>query len=58
VSAATLAPAGAERTKTRLLELVKRHGAQTAQDLAQRLDVSVPAARRHLSDLQELFLAD
>lgn len=38
MSAATLAPAGAERTKTRLLELVKRHGAQTAQDLAQRLE--------------------
>ncbi|WP_119674478.1 helix-turn-helix transcriptional regulator [Deinococcus sp. RM] len=58
MSAATLAPAGAERTKTRLLELVKRHGAQTAQDLAQRLDVSVPAARRHLSDLQEQGLLE
>ncbi|MBB5378151.1 putative ArsR family transcriptional regulator [Deinococcus metalli] len=42
-----------ERTKSRLLELVKRHGPLTAQDLAQRLDVSVPAARRHLSDLRE-----
>lgn len=49
------APASAapERTKTRLLELVKRHGAQTAQDLAARLGVSVPAARRHLGDLQD-----
>ena len=47
-----------ERTKSRLLELVKRHGPLTAQDLAQRLDVSVPAARRHLGDLldQELIV--
>lgn len=42
-----------ERTKVRLLELVQRHGPQTAQDLAARLEVSVPAARRHLGDLQE-----
>ncbi len=46
-------PAPPERTKVRLLELVKRHGPQTAQDLASRLEVSVPAARRHLGDLQE-----
>jgi predicted ArsR family transcriptional regulator len=46
-------PAAPERTKVRLLELVKRHGPQTAQDLAVRLEVSVPAARRHLGDLQE-----
>ncbi|GGL04715.1 helix-turn-helix transcriptional regulator [Deinococcus radiotolerans] len=58
MSAATLAPAGAERTKTRLLEFVKRHGPQTAQDLAQRLDVSVPAARRHLCDLQDQGLLE
>ncbi len=49
------APAGAqaapERTKVRLLEVVKRHGPQTAQDLAGRLGVSIPAARRHLGDL-------
>lgn len=42
-----------ERTKTRLLDLVKRFGPQTAQDLASRLDVSIPAARRHLGDLLE-----
>ncbi|WP_019009484.1 helix-turn-helix transcriptional regulator [Deinococcus aquatilis] len=42
-----------ERTKTRLLELIKRHGPQTAQDLAYKLEVSVPAARRHLCDLQD-----
>lgn len=47
-----------ERTKTRLLELVKRRGAQTAQDLAQGLDISVPAARRHLCDLQEQGLVE
>ncbi|AAF10575.1 helix-turn-helix transcriptional regulator [Deinococcus radiodurans] len=41
-----------ERTKTRLLELLKRHGPQTAQDLAARLRVTSPAARRHLTDLQ------
>lgn len=61
MSAATLpvpqAPAP-ERTKTRLLELVKRHGAQTAQDLAQALEISVPAARRHLCDLQEQGLVE
>ena len=41
-----------ERTKTRLLELLKRHGPQTAQDLAARLQITSPAARRHLTDLQ------
>lgn len=41
-----------ERTKTRLLELLKRHGPQTAQDLAGRLNITSPAARRHLTDLQ------
>ncbi|MFK7601106.1 helix-turn-helix transcriptional regulator [Deinococcus sp. SM5_A1] len=46
-------PAPPERTKVRLLELVQRHGPQTAQDLAARLEISVPAARRHLGDLQE-----
>ena len=41
-----------ERTKTRLLELLKRHGPRTAQDLAAGLQITVPAARRHLTDLQ------
>lgn len=45
-----------ERTKTRLLELLKRHGPQTAQTLAARLQITTPAARRHLSDLQEQTL--
>ncbi len=40
-------------TKARLLELVKRQGAPTVQALAQELDISVPAARKHLCDLQE-----
>ncbi|PTA68129.1 helix-turn-helix transcriptional regulator [Deinococcus arcticus] len=51
-------PPGTERTKTRLLDLVKRHGPQTAQDLAARLEVSIPAARRHLCDLQEQGLLE
>lgn len=54
----TTAPATPERTKTRLLELVKRHGPLTAQELAARLEVSVPAARRHLGDLQEQGLLE
>ncbi|WP_425146956.1 helix-turn-helix transcriptional regulator [Deinococcus sp.] len=45
-----------QNTKARLLELVKRHGAQTAQALARELDISVPAARKHLQDLQETGL--
>ncbi|MFD2609872.1 helix-turn-helix transcriptional regulator [Deinococcus taklimakanensis] len=47
-----------ERTKRRLLDLVKRHGPQTAQDLAARLEISIPAARRHLCDLQEQGLVE
>lgn len=43
-------------TKARLLELVKRQGAPTVQALAQELDISVPAARKHLCDLQEAGL--
>ena len=43
-------------TKARLLELVKRHGAPTAQALALELEISIPAARKHLCDLQEAGL--
>lgn len=43
----------ADSTKKRLLECLKRKGPLTAQQLAEMLDVSTPAARRHLSDLQE-----
>ncbi|ULH16607.1 MarR family transcriptional regulator [Deinococcus sp. KNUC1210] len=43
-------------TKSRLLEVVKRHGAQTAQALARELEISVPAARKHLQGLQEAGL--
>ncbi|WP_424949338.1 helix-turn-helix transcriptional regulator [Deinococcus sp.] len=43
-------------TKARLLELVKRHGAPTAQALAQELAISLPAARKHLQGLQEAGL--
>lgn len=51
-------PATPERTKSRLLELVKRYGTLTAQDLASRLDISIPAARRHLGDLMEQGLIE
>lgn len=47
-----------ERTKHKLLDLVKRHGPLTAQDLAARLEVSVPATRRHLGDLQDQGLVE
>lgn len=47
-----------ERTKSKLLELVKRCGPMTAQDLACKLEISVPAARRHLFDLQEQALIE
>ncbi|WP_291425878.1 metalloregulator ArsR/SmtB family transcription factor [Deinococcus sp.] len=53
MTTASALPGITERTKKRLLELVNRHGGLTAQELAQKLEVSVPAARRHLSDLQE-----
>lgn len=44
---------GQETTKKRLLELLRRDRGLTAQQLAESLEISVPAARRHLSDLQE-----
>lgn len=47
-----------ERTKSRLLELIKRHGTLTAQEIAQKLEISVPAARRHLCDLQDQGLIE
>lgn len=47
-----------ERTKQRLLDLLKRHGTLTAQALASSLAVSVPAARRHLQDLQDQGLIE
>ncbi len=51
-------PQGAplQGTKARLLELVKRLGAPTAQALAHELEISLPAARKHLCDLQEAGL--
>lgn len=51
-------PPPPERTKHRLLERLKRHGPQTVQDLAGFLGVSVPGARRHLTDLQEQGLIE
>lgn len=46
---ATAAP---ERTKSRLLELLKQQRCKTAQALGDALGISVPAARRHLADLE------
>ncbi|WP_034387139.1 metalloregulator ArsR/SmtB family transcription factor [Deinococcus sp. YIM 77859] len=51
-------PPAPERTKRRLLELLKRHGPQTVQDLAAHLSMSVPGARRHLTDLQDQGLIE
>lgn len=51
-------PPAPERTKHRLLELLKHHGPQTVQDLAGHLGMSVPGARRHLGDLQEQGLIE
>lgn len=51
-------PPAPERTKRRLLELLKRHGPQTVQDLAAHLGMSVPGARRHLADLQDQGLIE
>ena len=42
-----------ERTKSKLLEVIKACGCATAQVLAERLELSVPAIRRHLQDLQD-----
>jgi len=52
------APPAPERTKQRLLERLKRQGPQTVQDLAAGLGVSVPGARRHLTDLQDQGLIE
>lgn len=54
----TAAPPIPERTKHRLLELLRRSGPQTVQDLAAGLGVSVPGARRHLTDLQDQGLIE
>ncbi|WP_027480868.1 helix-turn-helix transcriptional regulator [Deinococcus pimensis] len=46
----------ADRTKTRVLTLLKSRRCTTAQSVAEALDISVPAARRHLCDLTEAGL--
>ena len=48
-----LVPPAQERTKARLLDLLKTRHCATAGALAEALCVTVPAARRHLQDLQE-----
>lgn len=47
-----------ERTKSKLLETIKRCGPLTTQDIACKLEISIPAARRHLGDLQEQHLIE
>lgn len=42
-----------ERTKSKLLEVIKACDCATAQTLADKLGVTVPAIRRHLQDLQD-----
>jgi predicted ArsR family transcriptional regulator len=42
----------AESTKSRVLYVLRGQGGGTAQDVADALEVSVPAARRHLMDLE------
>lgn len=44
-------PEDAERSKARLLQTLKRLHTATAQTLAQELQLTVPAVRRHLQDL-------
>ena len=47
-----------ERTKDRLLMLLKTRGALTTKVLAEALGISVPAVRRHLLSLDELVVAE
>ena len=46
-------PSLPERTKSKLLEVIKACDCATAQTLADKLGVTVPAIRRHLQDLQD-----
>jgi predicted ArsR family transcriptional regulator len=41
-----------ESTKSRVLYVLRGQGGGTAQDVADSLDISIPAARRHLMDLE------
>ncbi|MEM8767833.1 MAG: metalloregulator ArsR/SmtB family transcription factor [Pseudomonadota bacterium] len=50
--------AGGRRTKDRLLLLLKSRGSQTTKDLAEALEISVPATRRHLESLSDLVYAE
>lgn len=45
-----------DRTKARVLSLLKSRRGSTAQTVADTLSISVPAARRHLSDLTDAGL--
>ena len=54
---ASLAPA-ADSTKMRVLTLLKGQQCTTAQSVAEALEISVPAARKHLADLEEARLIE
>lgn len=41
-----------ERTKTRLLTLLKQHGALSAANLSSQLSISLTATRKHIQELQ------
>lgn len=47
-----------ERTKDRLLFLLKTRGPQTTKALARALDISVPAVRRHLETLGDQVISE
>lgn len=53
-----LAPTPSDRTKMRVLSLLKSRRCTTTQSVAEALDISVPAARKHLSDLVEAGLIE
>lgn len=56
VTLAAPLPAPGDRTKSRVLGLLKSRRCSTAQSVADALDISVPAARKHLADLEEAGL--
>ncbi|AFZ65818.1 helix-turn-helix transcriptional regulator [Deinococcus peraridilitoris] len=51
-------PQQGDRTKTRVLTLLKGQECSTAGHVAQALQISVPAARKHLLDLEEAGLIE
>jgi predicted ArsR family transcriptional regulator len=56
-AASTRTDQNAERTKDRLLLLLKTRGPMTTKALAEALEVSVPAVRQHLASLADSVIA-